>query len=203
MLSRSLIFLTFTACLTSHCVFAQTQRGDLGEFAGFFGPTMGGIGSNISVGGGSYVQLGSATLLGIEGIFTSMGDRSFRPETFVVRGSRLYDINATLHIQSPREFKRFKPYGLLSIGLQHASFETRTTEEPNVIYVRDSTDNFGFATGGGARYYMSDSWGFRPEVRVCISARTYVRLSIGVFAEITAGEWMMSRRFGSWLNPFR
>ncbi len=196
---RSLFFLFL-------CVSAQAQMGsDVGEFGAYVGTTSGSIGSNVAVGGGSFLDLGQYVLMGVEATYMSTGDRTLRPypDTFALRSSRLYDFNLTGHIRIPPKSASVQPYGLLSIGFQHATFENLEGVEPNVVWVRNSTDNFAFATGGGVRYYIRENWGLRPEVRVVISTRTYMRYTVGVFAELASPEWALPRNLGRWFNPLR
>jgi len=188
------------------CLSAQAQMGaDVGEFDAYFGSTSGSIGSNVVVGAGSFLDVGQFVLVGIEAAYIPTGDRTLRPypESFVLRGARLYDFSLTGQIRIPPKSGRVQPYALLSIGLQHATFENPEGVEPNVVWVRHSTDNFAFATGGGVRYYIRPNWGLRPEVRVCISTRTYMRYTVGVFAEISGTEWALPRNLGRWFNPLR
>ena len=66
------------------------------------------------------------------------------------------------------------PYAGGGLGLLHssASFDGLNLGSSNDFYV-----NFG----GGVRYYMTEQWGFRPELTIFAGPNTFVRIGAGVF----------------------
>jgi hypothetical protein len=136
---KSNLMLAFGVCLGQVFLIAQPERGaGGGQFVVYTWPTIGEISSHPFFGGGSFVDLGNAASLGIESAYISMGNQTLRtfPGLSDFRNSRLLDLNATLPIRVPFTIKKITPYGLLSMGVQHASFEHLASGPDQTIYVR-------------------------------------------------------------------
>jgi hypothetical protein len=51
----------------------------------------------------------------------------------------------------------------------------------SVQNVSSSSNNFYVSFGGGARYYVKDSWGFKPEFMIFAGDNTFFRFGAGIF----------------------
>ena len=73
------------------------------------------------------------------------------------------------------------PYAGAALGVVHSSgsFESNFNGEMQNISV--SNNNFYVSFGGGARYYVKDRWGFKPEFMIFAGDDTYFRFGIGMF----------------------
>jgi hypothetical protein len=130
-----------------------------------------------------------------------MGSDTLRPLDPLadIKSSFLYNFAINFRIGPPRRNgKRFTPYGIVGGGLLYATYDALKDRVSGVDYESHSTTNFGLNTGGGVSYYISENWGIRPEVKVCISTRTFVQVSFGVFGVVSSLDWFrhggMSRR---------
>jgi hypothetical protein len=77
--------------------------------------------------------------------------------------------------------RSFVPYAGAALGLVHASGEARTTVGGQTQTVSLSSNNFYISFGGGARYYVKDKWGFKPELMFFAGDDSFVRLGVGMF----------------------
>jgi opacity protein-like surface antigen len=77
--------------------------------------------------------------------------------------------------------RSFVPYAGAGLGLVHSSGETRTTIGGSTQTINVSSNNFYMSIGGGARYYVKDRWGFKPELMVFAGEDSFVRLGVGMF----------------------
>ena len=75
----------------------------------------------------------------------------------------------------------FVPYGGLAFGLVHSSGSVESTVGGSTQNVYESSDHFYVSFGGGARYYVKDRWGFKPELMVFGGDDTYFRFGVGMF----------------------
>jgi hypothetical protein len=175
--------------------FAQSGDSDTGEVAAFGGGVFG-IGTHAAVGASSGVAFSKYGIGLIEVAFSPLGDQTVRrrigprPEN-----SKLFDFNFSVHIRIPVK-QRFAPYAIVGGGLLFDKFKVvptvgppPETGEPPTVQPAFSVDeaNFGFHTGGGARYYIREDWGIRPEFKVIVSNRTYTRFTVGIFYTLPAG----------------
>lgn len=75
----------------------------------------------------------------------------------------------------------FVPYAGLGLGFVHSSFSATTNLNGSVTDFDVSSDDFYMNFGGGARYYVKDKWGFKPEFMVFAGTDTFFRFAVGVF----------------------
>jgi hypothetical protein len=176
------ILIASISMLAPAALFGQAGDTDVGEAAAFFGGAIG-IGSHPVVGGSVGTAFSRYGMAVIETSFVPMGSHTVRvsPDGSAAQGSHLYDFNLGVHIRVPVR-GRWAPYAILGGGLLWDTY-TRTRIGPQgVAVVTHYGDcNFGFHTGGGLRYYVRESWGIRPEVKVVVSSQTYTQLSVGFF----------------------
>jgi Outer membrane protein beta-barrel domain len=167
---------------------AQFNDGD-GEVAAFGGGTFGLGGAHPAVGASSGISFSRYGIALIEAAFSPLGDETLRRRTGArVESSRLFDFNFSVHVQVPVR-RRWAPYGIVGAALLYDAFRAVPTGAPQdepgqtppaAVFAVDEF-NFGFQTGGGARYYIGEDWGIRPEFKVIVSNRTYTRFTIGIF----------------------
>ncbi len=185
-----------------------------GEFSAYFGPVFGsqsstspdtasaglfspGFGIHPVVGattGASWGRWGTAA---IDISFMPMGSDTLRKVAPVadLKNSFLYDFSLNFRIgPTHRTGRRISPYGIVGGGLLYARYDALDSRRSGVQYSSRSTTNFGFNTGGGVSYYIGENWGIRPEVKVCVSARTFVQVSFGVFAVVSNIDWFRHGR---------
>ena len=140
---------------------------------------------------GTHGFVGAGAGMAISRYFQAVGEISFaplgsytvryRPASQTVQQSRLYDFNVSLHVQVPVGNK-WAPYVLAGPSVLWDNFKSVSVGHAGAVKgVSVNETNFGFHTGAGVRYYLPHDWGIRPEVRVVISAKTYVVASFGVF----------------------
>jgi hypothetical protein len=157
----------FTAVLlAAHPALAQTSYGLVkgkAEVTGF-GGFVAGVGTHGTVGGSAGVPLS-------ERLFVH-GELSYIPLSSRVTG---LNFNAGAHyaFDNVAQNPRIVPY--LGGGLGFL----RTSADIGPIDASDTSFYVNF--GGGARYYVDDRWGFRPELMIFAGDETYVRIAIGVF----------------------
>jgi len=162
----------------------ETAGTGAGELSAYAGPVFG-IGSHPAVGGSvgeafsrygsvlvdvSYMPLSNETLLST-------------PLTTSYRHSGLYDFDLCANLRVPVR-KRWEAYGILGIGLLYNVYQSAFIGPTGTAFANHSKTNFDFSTGGGVRYYIRENWGIRPEVRVFISNRNFVRVAVGVFYDV-------------------
>jgi len=168
--------------LLSAMAWCQAGDPELAE-ASAFGGFVSGIGTHGFVGAGAGMAIGKYFQGVGEVSFAPIGSNTIRdhPATQTVQQSRVYDFNFSLHVQFPIG-KKLAPYAIAGPSVIWNSFQS-TTVGPggDVKALAVNETNFGFHTGGGVRYYLPHDWGIRPEVRVVISAKTYVVTSVGLF----------------------
>jgi len=159
---------------------AQAGETDVGEVAASGGGTFGLGGAHPFAGGSIGIALSRNGIVLLEAAYTPTGkDRLWpRPDIKSPNDGRLFDCNTSVHIRFPVG-ERWAPYGILGAGLLWDSFNSLTGPQGAGIRVYDFKG--AFHTGAGVRYYVKESWGIRPEVKVIVSNRTYTRLSIGIF----------------------
>jgi opacity protein-like surface antigen len=116
----------------------------------------------------SYIPLGSdnVDILGVRSEFSA------KAISFNVGGQ--YQLRAS---------GKTTPYVGAGVGFLHSSSNSSvTTSFQGFDFNGDSSDtNAYFSVGGGARYYVNDRWGFRPELMIFAGHQTFGRASVGVF----------------------
>jgi len=91
---------------------------------------------------------------------------------FTFMGGAQYQFNET---------RSFVPYAGLALGLVHASADVDISAGGVNQSASVSTDKFYVSFGGGARYYVKDRWGFKPEFMVFAGDDTFFRFGAGIF----------------------
>lgn len=95
-----------------------------------------------------------------------------------------YEFHAGFHYLFPRRRARLIPYGAFGMGGIYTSASTTIvsgTLPRQPMRVRASSTDFYVNVGGGLRYYLSEHWGLRPELKLFAGQETFVRLAVGVF----------------------
>ena len=80
-----------------------------------------------------------------------------------------------------RETHSFVPYAGAALGLVDSSGELETTVSGSSQSANFSRTDFYMSFGGGARYYVKDSWGFKPEFMIFAGDNTFFRFGAGIF----------------------
>jgi opacity protein-like surface antigen len=184
------------ALFVSTAALAQPGTPEDGEISAYGGMAAGSLGNHPAVGSSfgrafsrycialidtSYTPLGSRTLLSYPGVVT---DRS-----------RLYDFNFSMHIRVPVQ-EKWAPYAIVGGGFLFNTYEKLVTNASGAtVFEGKSHAAFGFETGGGARYYVTEEWGVRAEVRYTISNHNFARVLGGVFYQFN-GDFPLVRRRG-------
>ena len=155
-----------------------------GELAVYGGGTSG-IGTHAYAGGSSGIAFSRYAIGMLDVSYSRFGNDTLRrwPDR-QARNSNLYDFNVSAHIRYPIN-QKWAPYAIIGPSVLWNSYDQFHTG-PNGDAVGVSKDdlNFGFRTGGGVRYHITENWGIRPEVRVVISNQTYVAFTLGVFFNV-------------------
>lgn len=165
-------------------LWAQAQYEDEsepGEVSVYSGTTVN-TGAHPFVGATAGLDYGKYAIGLFDVAFTYLGSDTLRHAVASdVKSSHLYDFNYSTHIRYPIN-EKWAPYAILgpSVLWNTYSYGLLTSTGAKVYRERDDV-NFGWHTGGGFRYNVNESWGIRPEVKVVITARTYVIFSLGIF----------------------
>jgi len=110
----------------------------------------------------SYIPLGGANVSG-GGLEFSSGGR-----VLTYMGGAHYQFGAR---------KDFIPYAGGMLGVVHSSF---SVEGPNQN-LESSSNDFYVGLTGGARYYVKDRWGFKPELTLFAGTDSFWRFAVGMF----------------------
>jgi opacity protein-like surface antigen len=93
---------------------------------------------------------------------------------------RILTFMAGAHYQFEKQ-KSFIPYAGASLGLVHGSGSSTQTIGGVTTETSFSSDNFYMGLTGGARYYVNDKWGFKPELTWFVGTNKFVRFGGGIF----------------------
>src|SRR5262245_128856 len=93
---------------------------------------------------------------------------------------RILTFMAGAHYQFEKQ-KSFIPYAGASLGVVHGSGSTSQTIGGVTTETSFSTSDFYMGLSGGARYYVNDHWGFKPELTWFVGSNKFVRFGGGVF----------------------
>ena len=80
-----------------------------------------------------------------------------------------------------RETRSFIPYAGGALGLVHGSGSTSQTVGGITAQSSFTTNHLYVSFGGGARYYVTDRWGFKPEFMIFAGDDTFFRFGAGAF----------------------
>ena len=79
------------------------------------------------------------------------------------------------------EKKSFIPYAGGALGVVHSSGSVETTVNGQTTTTDVSNSDFYVSFGGGARYYVKDRWGFKPEFMIFAGNDSFFRFAVGMF----------------------
>lgn len=80
-----------------------------------------------------------------------------------------------------RETHSLIPYAGAALGLVDSSGELQTTVSGSSQNAKFSRTDFYMSFSGGARYYVNDSWGLKPEFTIFAGDNTFFRFGAGIF----------------------
>jgi opacity protein-like surface antigen len=161
--------------------YAQPGEPGQGEFAIYTGLATGGIGTHPAVGASTGISLSRYVVGLFDASYSPLGSDNLRHYAgLVTTDSNLYDINLSVQVRVPVR-ERWEPYGILGTALLYNTYQARAVQPRGAESVSGHDGSFGFETGGGVRYYFSDTWGVRGEYRYTFSTRNFSRLLGGVF----------------------
>jgi len=146
---------------------------------------VGGIGTHASLGLSGGTALNDRVFAFGEFSWIPLGGASITttsPNSFfeLATSGRILTFMAGAHYQF-RETRKFIPYAGGALGLVHGSGSTTQTIGGTTTETNFSNDNFYVSLGGGARYYVNDRWGFKPEIMVFVGDDSFVRFGGGIF----------------------
>jgi len=147
-----------------------------------FGGLVAGIGTHGTVGGGVAYAARERVLAVGEFSYIPGGSQKVTGAGFTAKASaRAYDFNGGIHFQFPLKEPKAVPYVGAGIGALHGSASGSATVMGSTFSSKVSATDFYFNFGGGLRYYISDRWGVRPELKIFAGDETFLRLAIGIF----------------------
>lgn len=159
---------------------AETEVGTA-EVAGY-GGLVAGIGTHGVLGGGlAYAVKPRLLAVGEFSYIPGGGEQVSGPGYVVKTSSRAYDFNGGIHFQFPLREPKAVPYVAAGLGALHGSASYTGSALGQTYSGKASSTDFYFNFGGGLRYYVSERWGLRPELKIFAGDETYVRLAIGIF----------------------
>jgi hypothetical protein len=184
LLPAALILLTSSTCLPG-----QAFTSDMGEFSGYVGPTFGGLGTHVNVGGSSGISFSKYAIALVDVSYMPLGHRTLRFFPGVTAAtSNLYDFNFAIHIRVPVKH-RWAPYGLVAPALMYNTYTITFLPVRGPVRLTGQSDTkFAFEVGGGLRYYVGEAWGIRSEYRYTASSTNFSRFVSGLFYEFS-GTW--------------
>lgn len=80
-----------------------------------------------------------------------------------------------------RSTHSFVPYAGAALGVVDSSGEVESTIGGSTQNLKSSRTDFYVSFVGGARYYVKDSWGFKPEFTIFAGDNTFFRFGGGIF----------------------
>lgn len=175
----------------SSALFAQTDESfqETGEVSAYTGVGFGGLGRHPWVGGATGISPTKYAVALIDVSFMPLNSETLVHNLLDTTTSRLYDFNFTVHVQIPIRH-RVTPYGLAGPAVLYNTYLIPAVRANGVSYIAGRSDvKFAFETGGGARIFVSDNWGFRGEYRYTVSTHNFSRISGGVFYRFDGLSW--------------
>jgi len=86
-----------------------------------------------------------------------------------------------VHILFPRREGKVEPFISVGGGMSHESAEGTARTWRETVRARETWTSPALFGGGGARIYISDNWGVRPEAKYMAGTGGGVLVTIGVF----------------------
>jgi len=156
---------------------AQETEPGTAEVTGFAG-FVSGIGTHGTIGGDlAYAHTKRLLLVG-EFAFIPAGSEA----AGVVKASaKAYDFNGGIHYQFKIKEPKAVPYVAGGLGVLHSTGSVKVSGFGGAFSQSASATDFYLNFGGGLRYYISDHWGIRPELKIYAGDDTFMRLAIGIF----------------------
>ena len=179
LLRSGAVLCLFAALLVPTAAFGQSGESGVGEVGAYGGGSFGG-GGHALVGGSSGIAFSKNGMALVEVSYTSLGSDILwrRHDIQQPKDSHLFDFMFGTHIRFPAGHK-WAPYGIVGGGLAFNHYKAYAGPQGALVAIDDF--KMAFQTGGGVRYYIGEGGGIRPEVKMVVSTRTYMRVSIGVF----------------------
>jgi Outer membrane protein beta-barrel domain len=187
--------LYLTGCTIAITAGAQTGEWvERSELSSYVGPGFGAGGSHVYAGGSAGVSPSKYFLGVIDVSYMPLGSHPLRTNLFGTSQSHLYDFSFQGQILIPIK-QRVQPYALLGAGVLYNTYRIPAVNTNGVAYLAGRSDTkFGFQTGGGARIFVTEGFGFRTEYRFTASSRNFNSLLFGVIYQFD-GTWpFLSRR---------
>ena len=155
----------------------------VGEFTAFAGGVFG-IGSHPS-GGVAFASPTSRHIVpNLEFAVAGLGSYDFRSgdlnRTVNLRRSTLYDLNGSIQVRFPNR-THMLPYFGVGAGLLRFTNDVESAGPAGNVVVHGASNYLAGNFSGGARYYITDHLGVRPEIKGYISNKNFVRFSVGIF----------------------
>lgn len=151
------------------------------EVAGF-GGLVAGIGTHGTIGGDvSYAVRERLLAVGEFSYIPGGGGKLAGPGYAAKWSAKAYNFNGGIHWEFKLKEPKAVPYVGGGVGAIHSTGSASVTAPGAGVTVKASATDFYFNFGGGLRYYISDKWGIRPELKVFAGDDTFVRLAIGIF----------------------
>jgi opacity protein-like surface antigen len=175
--------------LASTSLFGQAgEQVDTSELGAYVGAGTGAGSTHAWVGGSTGVSPSKYFLAAIDTSFMPLGSNTLRRNLIGTSTSRLYDFNFQGQILIPIPH-RITPYALLGAGVLYNTYQIVAVRPNGVAYLAGRNEaKFGFQTGGGARIFVKEDFGFRGEYRFTASTRNFNRVLFGVFYQFS-GMW--------------
>ncbi len=147
-----------------------------------YGGVVAGIGTHWT-GGGGLAYAVTARLLAVgEFSYIPGGGQKFEGLGYATKWSaRALDFNGGVHYELPLRDPKVVPYVGAGVGALHQSGSATVTVAGITVSAEASATDLYFNFGGGLRYYVSDRWGMRPELKVFAGGETFMRLAVGIF----------------------
>jgi opacity protein-like surface antigen len=140
-----------------------------------------GIGTHGSFGGGLGVALTPRILGYGELSYIPLGGSSFS-SAGIQTGANAKAFN--FNLGGRYDFSRsgsMIPYAAFGLGLLHTSSSFTSTFGGTTVSGEGSSNDLYFNVGGGLRYFVTDRWGWKPEMMIFAGSDTYVRIGGGIF----------------------
>jgi hypothetical protein len=149
-----------------------------------------GIGAQPAVTGSAGTAISRYGMILLEASFMPFGQSTIQPwpDRSTVNRSYVYDVGVNFHVRIPVG-ERWAPYGIVGTGLLWDLVRQHTVNFRDVAVVNHYNQfNGAFHTGAGLRFYIRQSWGIRPEVKVIVSKKIYTQVTMGIFY-VTPPNW--------------
>jgi len=93
----------------------------------------------------------------------------------------LIEATAGVQFQAPLRDSKIAPFAGVAVGLARSRLALQESTF-NILDLNFSDNHFALNFGGGARVYVSEKWGVKPEFKIVhIPGENWVRTSVGVF----------------------